>query len=115
MTYALNQVLTTEELRKQMRRAGLSVARQLTWDAAARQMINGCEAMSRPLNFLHLTTFYPPYSFGGDVMYIYRLAHALADEGPRVDVVHCADAYQLLHPGEPEIKFAGHPNVMCTV
>jgi hypothetical protein len=29
--------------------------------------------MSRPLNFLHLTTFYPPYSFGGDAMYIYRL------------------------------------------
>jgi glycosyltransferase involved in cell wall biosynthesis len=67
--------------------------------------------MSRPLNFLHLTTFYPPYSFGGDAMYIYRLAHALGDEGHRVDVVHCADAYQLLHPAEPEIKFAGHPNV----
>jgi glycosyltransferase involved in cell wall biosynthesis len=67
--------------------------------------------MSRPLNFLHLTTFYPPYSFGGDAMYIYRLAHALGDEGHQVDVVHCADAYQLLHPAEPEIKFAGHPNV----
>ena len=67
--------------------------------------------MSRPLNFLHLTTFYPPYSFGGDAIYIYRLAHALGDEGHRVDVVHCADAYQLLHPAEPEIKFAGHPSV----
>jgi len=44
-------------------------------------------------------------------MYIYRLAHALGDEGHQVDVVHCADAYQLLHPAEPEIKFAGHPNV----
>src|SRR5262245_64039601 len=67
--------------------------------------------MSRPLNFLHLTTFYPPYSFGGDAMYIYRLAHALGDEGHHVDVVHCADAYNLLHPGPPPLTFAAHPNV----
>jgi glycosyltransferase involved in cell wall biosynthesis len=40
MTRALNQVLTSAELRTQMRRAGLSVARQLTWETAARQMIN---------------------------------------------------------------------------
>ncbi len=35
--------------------------------------------MSRPLKFLHLTTFYPPYSFGGDALYLYRLCHALGD------------------------------------
>jgi glycosyltransferase involved in cell wall biosynthesis len=63
------------------------------------------------LTFLHLTTFYPPYSFGGDAMYIYRLAHALGDEGHHVDVVHCIDAYHLLHPEPPPIAFAGHPNV----
>jgi glycosyltransferase involved in cell wall biosynthesis len=67
--------------------------------------------MSRPLNFLHVTTFYPPYSFGGDAMYIYRLAHGLGDLGHHVDVVHCIDSYHLLHPAEPEIKFADHPNV----
>ncbi len=67
--------------------------------------------MNRPLNFLHLTTFYPPYSFGGDAMYIYRLAHALGEEGHQVDVIHCIDSYHLLHPGEPKIKFADHPNV----
>jgi len=67
--------------------------------------------MSRPLNFLHLTTFYPPYSFGGDAMYIYRLAHALGDAGHEVDVIHCVDSYHLLHPAEPEIRFADHPNV----
>jgi glycosyltransferase involved in cell wall biosynthesis len=67
--------------------------------------------MSRPLNFLHLTTFYPPYSFGGDAMYIYRLAHALGDEGHHVDVVHCVDSYHLLHPAPPPIEFATHPNV----
>jgi glycosyltransferase involved in cell wall biosynthesis len=44
-------------------------------------------------------------------MYIYRLAHALGDHGNHVDVVHCIDAYHLQHPGEPEIKFAEHPNV----
>jgi glycosyltransferase involved in cell wall biosynthesis len=66
---------------------------------------------ARPLNFLHLTTFYPPYSFGGDAMYIYRLAHALGDQGHHVDVVHCVDAYHLLHPADPPISFAEHPNV----
>lgn len=69
--------------------------------------------MSRPLNFLHLTTFYPPYSFGGDALYIYRLAHALGDLGHHVDVVHCSDAYHLLHPDKPEIAFADHPNVIA--
>ncbi len=63
------------------------------------------------MRFLHLTTFYPPYSFGGDAMYIYRLAHALGDAGHEVDVVHCVDAYHLLHPAEPAIQFAPHPNV----
>ena len=65
----------------------------------------------RPLRFLHLTTFYPPYSFGGDAMYIYRLAHALAQLGHHVDVAHCVDSYHLQHPAEPEMKFADHPNV----
>jgi len=63
------------------------------------------------MNFLHLTTFYPPYSFGGDAMYIYRLAHALGDAGHHVDVVHCVDSYHLLHPSPPPIAFAEHPNV----
>jgi glycosyltransferase involved in cell wall biosynthesis len=67
--------------------------------------------VSRPLNFLHLTTFYPPYSFGGDAMYLYRLSHALGEAGHHVDIIHCIDAYQLLHPAEPEMKFEGHPNV----
>lgn len=68
--------------------------------------------MKRPLNFLHLTTFYPPYSFGGDAMYIYRLAHALGDEGHHVDVIHCVDSYHLQHPSEPELTFAEHPKVI---
>lgn len=67
--------------------------------------------MGRPLNFLHLTTFYPPYSFGGDAMYLHRLSHALGEAGHHVDIIHCIDAYLMLHQGEPEIKFDSHPNV----
>jgi glycosyltransferase involved in cell wall biosynthesis len=68
--------------------------------------------MTRPLNFLHLTTFYPPYSFGGDAVQLYRLAHALAESGHHVDVVHCVDSYELLHSGPPPLQFAEHPNVV---
>jgi glycosyltransferase involved in cell wall biosynthesis len=67
--------------------------------------------MARPLNFLHLTTFYPPYSFGGDAMYLYRLCHALGEAGHSCDVIHCIDSYHLQHPAEPEDRFADHPNV----
>lgn len=63
------------------------------------------------MRFLHLTTFYPPYSFGGDGVYLHRLAHALGDAGHEVDVVHCLDAYHLLHRDAPEIPFAEHPRV----
>jgi hypothetical protein len=67
--------------------------------------------VTRPLRFCHLTTFYPPYSFGGDAMYIYRLSHALGDMGHQVDVIHCVDSYHLLHPAKPELEFPSHPNV----
>jgi len=67
--------------------------------------------MSRPLKFLHLTTFYPPYSFGGDALYLYRLCHALGDAGHHVDVVHCVDSYHMFHPGPPPIPVDEHPNV----
>jgi len=44
-------------------------------------------------------------------VYLHRVAHALGDAGHTVDVVHCVDSYHLRHPGEPEIKYAEHPNV----
>jgi glycosyltransferase involved in cell wall biosynthesis len=46
-----------------------------------------------------VTTFYPPYHFGGDAVFIRRLTHALARRGHRVDVIHDADAHALLHRG----------------
>lgn len=44
-------------------------------------------------------------------MYIYRLAHALGDEGHHVEVIHDIDAYHLQHPTEPEAHFPEHPRV----
>ena len=67
--------------------------------------------MREPLNFLYFTTFYPPFSFGGDGVCIHRVAHALGDAGHSVDVIHCVDSYHLLHPGPPTIAYDEHPNV----
>ncbi len=43
-----------------------------------------------------VTTFYPPFNFGGDGRYVRNLASALARRGHRVDVVCDADAFHLL-------------------
>lgn len=59
--------------------------------------------MSRALRFCMLTTFYPPYHFGGDAIGIQRLVRALAKRGHEVTVVHDEDAYLLLNGGvEPQ-------------
>ncbi len=65
----------------------------------------------RPLKFCHLSIFYPPYSFGGDAMYLYRLVNALARRGHEVDVVHCADSYHVLEKRTPTGSFPNHENV----
>ena len=67
--------------------------------------------MSDRLKFCLVTTFYPPYHFGGDGVFVYRLAQALGERGHSVDVIHSVDAYRLQHPPDPEIDFAHHPNV----
>jgi glycosyltransferase involved in cell wall biosynthesis len=59
--------------------------------------------VARPLRFAMVTTFYPPWSFGGDGEYVRRLAHALARRGHLVDIIHDADAFAVLSGGaEPE-------------
>lgn len=58
-----------------------------------------------------VTTFYPPYHFGGDGIFVYRLAELLARQGHTVDVVHSIDAYRLQHPADPEVDFQHHPNI----
>lgn len=67
--------------------------------------------MVRPLRFCHISIFYPPYSFGGDAMYLHRLANALGRRGHEVDVIHCADSYHVLQPAKPTQQFPSHPNV----
>lgn len=46
-----------------------------------------------------LTTFYPPYSFGGDAIGVQRLARALVRRGHHVTVVHDIDAFTTLNRG----------------
>lgn len=48
-----------------------------------------------------LTTFYPPYSFGGDGLGVQRLAAALVGRGHEVTVVHDVDAYLIQAGSEP--------------
>lgn len=51
------------------------------------------------LRFLMITTFYPPYNFGGDGIGIQRLSRGLVKRGHHVTVLHDADPYRLLNPG----------------
>jgi len=58
-----------------------------------------------------VSTFYPPYNFGGDGMHIYRLSNELARRGHSVDVFYCEDSYEMLNGGPPECEFANHARV----
>ncbi len=66
------------------------------------------------LKFCMVTTFYPPYNFGGDGMYVYRLSNELARRGHRVDVFHSGDAYALLQTSDVKGDYPNHPNVTVT-
>lgn len=67
--------------------------------------------MPDPLSFCMVTTFYPPYHFGGDAMHAYRLTNALARRGHRVTVVHSEDAYRALGGADPAGSFPHQPGV----
>ncbi len=58
-----------------------------------------------------ITTFYPPYNFGGDGIGIYRLSNEVAKRGHKVDIIHCKDAYLSLNPKRPTGNFQNHPNI----
>jgi glycosyltransferase involved in cell wall biosynthesis len=62
------------------------------------------------MRFCLVTTFFPPYHFGGDAMFVHRLAGALATRGHAVEVVHSIDAYRLSRP-EPQPGFEETPGV----
>jgi glycosyltransferase involved in cell wall biosynthesis len=56
------------------------------------------------LRFCMLTTFYPPYSFGGDAIGIQRFSRGLVRQGHSVTVIVDVDAYNVLSRGpEPEL------------
>jgi len=48
------------------------------------------------MKFCMVTTFYPPYNFGGDGIYVEALSHELVHRGHEVTVVHCTDAFALV-------------------
>jgi len=58
-----------------------------------------------------ITTFYPPYNFGGDGIYVHRLSNELARRGHYVEVIHCIDAYHLVARQELDTPYDDHPNV----
>lgn len=62
------------------------------------------------LRIAMLTTFYPPYNFGGDGIGISRLSSALARRGCDVTVIHDRDAYLSLSRSELA-PFVGDPAV----
>ena len=51
------------------------------------------------MRFCMVTTFYPPYHFGGDATYVRALSRALISRGHSVEVIHCEDAYRLSGKG----------------
>ncbi len=53
------------------------------------------------LRFCMVTTFYPPYNYGGDGIGVQRLARALVRRGHQVTVIHDVDAFNALRP-DPE-------------
>lgn len=67
--------------------------------------------MDRPLRFCMITSFYPPYNFGGDGVYVHALSNELARRGHQVHVIHCQDAFHLFTHQDPEDTYHDHPNV----
>ena len=68
-------------------------------------------ALPQRLRFCMITTFYPPYSFGGDAEYVRQLSIELAGRGHHVTVIHCVDSYEALAGGAADARYDGHPNI----
>ena len=67
----------------------------------------------KPLRFAMVTTFYPPHSFGGDGIFVRRLAKALSARGHHVEVIHDTDGYRQMtgrtpDPSNPDTEFEVH-------
>jgi glycosyltransferase involved in cell wall biosynthesis len=64
------------------------------------------------MRFCMLTTFFPPWSFGGDGIFVRDLAGALAARGHEVHVIHCRDSYRALAGGPPTQPADDPPGVV---
>ncbi len=63
------------------------------------------------IRFCLVSTFYPPYNFGGDGIYAHRLANGLARLGHQVTVLHSPTAYEMLAGAKPSDSYDDHKNV----
>jgi glycosyltransferase involved in cell wall biosynthesis len=52
-------------------------------------------AEAQRLKICLVTTYYPPYHFGGDAIFVQSLARGLASRGHSVEVIHCEDAFRI--------------------
>ncbi|MBW8041912.1 MAG: glycosyltransferase family 4 protein [Planctomycetes bacterium] len=66
---------------------------------------------NQALRFCLVSTFYPPYNFGGDGIYAHRLANGLARLGHQVTVLHSSTAYEMLAGAKPSDSYKDHTNV----
>jgi len=64
-----------------------------------------------PLRFCMITTFYPPYAFGGDAIFVHRLSNMLARHGHEVEVIHCVDSYRSMAESLPLTEYPNEPGV----
>lgn len=59
-----------------------------------------------------VTTFYPPYHAGGCGIHVYQLSNLLAQEGHRVEVIHCIDSFYIKQREKRGGEFPHHKNVL---
>ena len=64
------------------------------------------------MRFCLLNTFFPPLHFGGDAVFVASLANLLASQGHHVEVVHCADSFDLLKHDVAPSNVPLHPSVV---
>ncbi|MEP7130510.1 MAG: glycosyltransferase [Sphingomicrobium sp.] len=55
------------------------------------------------MRFGMVTTFYPPFSYGGDATYVRNLAKALVEQGHDVDVIASTQAYLVRSKDEDQV------------
>jgi glycosyltransferase involved in cell wall biosynthesis len=67
--------------------------------------------VDRPLRFCMISTFYPPWHFGGDGIMVHHLSNELARRGHEVEVIHSIDAYRLFVREASTDPLPQHPGV----